>query len=100
MDGPYHKDSLEPEELKLMLKAIRNIELALGRSIKKPSPSETPNISIVRKSIVAAKPIIKGMVFSEDNLAVKRPGNGISPMKWSEIVGTVALKGYEPDEPI
>ena len=98
MEGPDHKASLEPEELKAMVKAIRNIEKALGNGIKKPSPSERPNMEVARKSIVAAKPIKKGEVFSKDNLAVKRPGNGISPMRWDEIVGTVASKDYNMDD--
>jgi len=98
MEGPDHKASLEPEELKAMVKAIRNIELALGSSIKKPSPSEIPNMEIARKSIVAQKSIKKGEVFSENNLTIKRPGNGISPMKWDEVLGTKAKKDYNEDE--
>jgi len=98
MEGPDHKASLEPEELIAMVKAIRNIELALGSSIKKPSKSETPNIKITRKSIVAGRAIKKGDMLSEDNLTIKRPGNGISPMKWNEIVGTVSTKNYHEDE--
>ena len=98
MEGPDHKASLEPDELKAMVKAIRNIELALGSSVKKPSKSEKPNISIARKSIVANCTIQKGEKFSEDNLAVKRPANGINPMRWDEIVGTVSQKDYEVDE--
>ena len=98
MKGPDHKASLEPDELKAMVQAIRNIELALGTGIKKPSPSERPNMEVARKSIVAAKPIKKGEQLSEENLTVKRPGNGISPMRWDEIIGTVATKDYEVDE--
>jgi len=98
MEGPDHKASLEPEELITMVKAIRNIELALGSSIKKPSKSETPNMQIARKSIVAKTTISKGETFTEDNLAVKRPGNGISPMRWDEIIGTNASKDYQEDE--
>lgn len=98
MEGPDHKASLEPSELIAMVKSIRNIELALGSKVKKPSKSETPNIEIVRKSIVANCSIKKGEKLSEDNLAIKRPGNGISPMRWDEIVGTVAQKYYEVDE--
>ena len=98
MEGPDHKASLEPDELISMVKAIRNIELALGSSVKKPSKSEKPNISVARKSIVASKIIQKGDVLSEDNLTVKRPGNGISPMQWDDVVGTVAQKNYETDE--
>ena len=81
-----------------MVKAIRNIELALGSSIKKPSNSELKNKSIARKSIVAKKDIKKGEILCENNLAIKRPGNGISPMRWDEIVGTVATKDYKEDE--
>jgi len=98
MEGPDHKASLEPEELKAMVKSIRNIELALGSSVKKPSPSEIPNISIARKSIVAVENVKKGEVLNENNLAIKRPGSGVSPMRWNEILGTVALKDYESDE--
>ncbi|MBP6712756.1 MAG: N-acetylneuraminate synthase [Aliarcobacter sp.] len=98
MEGPDHKASLEPHELKAMVEAIRNIELALGSSIKKPSKSETPNINIARKSIVAKCDIKKGQTLTENNLTIKRPGNGINPMRWDEIVGTVANKDYEYDE--
>ena len=98
MEGPDHKASLEPRELKAMVEAIRNIELALGSSIKKPSKSETPNINIARKSIVAKCDIKKGQTLTENNLTIKRPGNGINPMRWDEIVGTVANKDYEYDE--
>jgi len=98
MEGPDHKASLEPDELKAMVKAIRNIELALGSNIKKPSKSETPNIQIARKSIVAKTTIYKGERFTETNLAIKRPGNGLSPMRWDEIVGTIASKDYQEDE--
>lgn len=98
MEGPDHKASLEPDELKAMVSAIRNIELALGSSVKKPSKSETPNIQIARKSIVAKSAIKKGDILSEENLTIKRPGTGMSPMRWDEIVGSVALKNYEVDE--
>jgi N,N'-diacetyllegionaminate synthase len=98
MQGPDHKASLEPHELKAMVSAIRNIELALGTSIKKPSKSETLNIAIARKSLVARNDIKKGEIFTEDNLAIKRPGNGINPMRWDEIVGSVASKDYGEDE--
>jgi N,N'-diacetyllegionaminate synthase len=100
MDGPDHKASLEPTKLKSMVKAIRNIELALGSSEKKPSPSEIPNMEIVRKSIVASCNIKKGDILTEQNLTIKRPANGISPMKWDMIVGSVAQKDYLKDEPI
>ncbi|MFX4235824.1 N-acetylneuraminate synthase [Aliarcobacter butzleri] len=98
MEGPDHKASLEPDELKAMVKAIRNIELALGSCVKKPSKSEIPNIQIARKSIVAKMDIKKGELLFEDNLTIKRPGNGISPMRWDEIVGTIATKDYKEDE--
>ncbi len=98
MEGPDHKASLEPDELKAMVQSIRNIELALGSSVKKPSKSETPNMQVARKSIVAKCTIQKGEKFSEDNLAIKRPSSGINPMRWDEIVGTVSQRDYEVDE--
>ena len=100
MDGPDHKASLEPEELEAMIRSIRNIENALGDGIKSPSLSEKKNIDIVRKSIVAKKVILKGEIFTEDNLTVKRPGNGLSPMYWNELIGKMASKDYEIDEMI
>ena len=98
MDGPDHKASLEPEELKAMVGAIRNIEKALGSSEKKPSPSESVNIKVVRKSIIASKDIQKGDLLTDKNITVKRPGNGISPMKWDDIVETIATKDYRTDD--
>jgi len=98
MEGPDHKASLEPDELKAMVKAIRNIELALGNSVKKPSKSEIPNMQIARKSIVAKIDIKKGEILTEENITIKRPGNGMSPMRWDEIVGTIAIKDYVEDE--
>ena len=98
MEGPDHKASLEPEELKNMVNSIRNIEKALGSSEKKPSPSESVNINIVRKSIVANQDIKEGDLLTDKNITVKRPGNGINPMKWDEIIGTVASKDYNTDE--
>ena len=98
MEGPDHKASLEPNELKAMVAAIRNIELALGKNIKKPSKSELLNIQIVRKSIVAKTVIKKGEIFSEKNLTTKRPGGGTNPMKWDVIIGTKAIKDYNEDE--
>lgn len=98
MEGPDHKASLEPDELKAMVKSIRNVELALGNRVKKPSPSEKQNMIAARKSIIANCAIKKGEKLSEDNLAIKRPGNGISPMRWDEIVGSIAQKDYEVDE--
>jgi len=98
MEGPDHKASLEPNELKKMVKVIRNIELALGNGIKKPTKSEIPNMKVARKSIVASRDIKKGEKFTRDNLAVKRPGNGINPMRWDEIMGSIAQKDYAEDE--
>lgn len=98
MVGPDHKASLEPDELKAMVKAIRNIEIALGSSVKKATPSETPNIKIARKSIVASIYIKEGDIFNEDNLVIKRPSGGISPMRWDELIGTTAIRDYAEDE--
>ena len=98
MEGPDHKASLEPNELKAMVNGIRNIEVALGSSVKKPSPSEMPNIKIARKSIVAKQDIKKGELLTQDNLAIKRPSSGINPMRWDEIVGTIATKDYQEEE--
>ena len=98
MEGPDHKASLEPSELIAMVKGIRNIELALGSSIKKPSPSERPNMEIGRKSIIAIKCIEVGEYFTEENIAIKRPGTGMSPMQWDEVLGTVSTKNYSKDE--
>lgn len=100
LPGPDHKASLEPDELKTMITAIRNIEKVLGNGIKKPSPSELKNKPIARKSIVAKRKIRKGEVFTEENITVKRPGTGISPMRWYEIIGRVAERDYEKDEVI
>jgi N,N'-diacetyllegionaminate synthase len=97
MEGPDHKASLEPQELKVMVGAIRNIEKALGSSKKKPSPSESVNIDIARKSIVASQSIKKGDKLSSKNITTKRPGTGINPMKWDEIIGTFAKKDYRMD---
>lgn len=98
LPGPDHVASLEPHELKSMVDSIRNIEMALGNGIKKVSSSEQKNISIARKSIIAACEIKKGEVFTEDNLTVKRPGNGISPMKWDEILGKTAKRDFVEDD--
>ncbi|MBR1495685.1 MAG: N-acetylneuraminate synthase [Acidaminococcaceae bacterium] len=98
MEGPDHKASLEPQEMAEMVCCIRNIEKALGSSNKAPSPSEKKNMAIARKSIVAAKVIKKGEVFTEENITVKRPGNGVSPMKWLEVLGTKAIRDFEEDE--
>lgn len=98
MEGPDHKSSLEPDELKAMVSAIRNIENALGDGVKIASKSETKNKAIARKSIVANMSIKKGDFFTKENIAAKRPGNGISPMRWDEILGTKAKKDFEMDE--
>lgn len=98
MPGPDHKASLEPSELQSMVKAIRNIEIALGDGIKKASSSESKNKPIARKSIVAKCDIKKGDLFSESNLTIKRPGSGISPMRWDEVIGLRATRDYKEDE--
>lgn len=100
MVGPDHAASLEPQELKQMVDQIRNVEMALGNGIKEPSKSEIPNITIARKSIVASRPIKQGETLSEYNLTVKRPAGGISPMEWERVVGGVAVRSFEEDEPI
>lgn len=98
MTGPDHKASLDPKELKKMVSSIRNTEKILGSHDKRPSPSEICNIKVVRKSIVAKQVIKKGEVFTKDNIAIKRPGDGISPMKWDKVIHSVALKNYDIDE--
>jgi len=98
LPGPDHKASLSIEELKQMVKSIRNVEKALGDGVKQPSPSETKNILVARKSIVAACDIHKGELFTLENLAVKRPGTGLSPMMWDEIMGGRAAKNYAMDD--
>ncbi len=98
MDGPDHKASLEPDELKLMVDCIRNVEMALGSKEKAPSESERKNIVVARKSIVALKDIKEGDILTEDNLTVKRPGTGLSPMRWIEIIGTKAKRDFKEDE--
>ena len=99
MEGPDHKASLEPDELKAMVSAIRNIEKAVGGDgTKHVSESEKKNIAIARKSIVAASDIKAGEVFTEQNLTVKRPGNGMSPMRWEEVLGQKAKKDFNEDE--
>lgn len=100
LPGPDHKASLEPHELKVMVEAIRNIESALGDGHKKISESERNNIVVARKSIVAACFIKKGDLLSEQNLTVKRPGSGISPMRWNDVIGTEAIKDFEEEEQI
>ena len=98
MEGPDHKASLEPDELKLMVQSIRNVEVALGDGKKQPSDAEKKNIAIARKSIVAACEIKKGEIFTEENLTAKRPGNGISPMNWAEVLGKIAKRDFSEDE--
>jgi len=98
MDGPDHKASLEPDELKKMVDSIRNIEKAMGNGEKKPSPSEMKNIDIARKSIVAKFDIKKGATFNETNITTKRPGNGISPMRWFDMIGKIAIRDFVEDE--
>lgn len=100
MEGPDHKASLEPEELKAMVDGIRNIEVALGHGVKQLSESEKKNMTIARKSLVAKNNISIGEVFSEDNLTIKRPGTGLSPMEWDNVIGTISRKNYEADEVI
>lgn len=98
MEGPDHKASLEPSELKSMVQAIRNIEKAIGTGDKKPTPSEIKNIAIARKSIVASHPIKKGEAFTEQNITTKRPGTGISPMKWRQVLSQKAKRDFTEDE--
>ena len=98
MEGPDHKASLEPHELKQMVEAIRNVEAVLGDGLKCPSESEIKNMLVVRKSIIAAKDIKKGEVFTIENITTKRPGTGISPMRWNEMIGMRAQRDYEEDE--
>lgn len=98
LPGPDHKASLEPAELMSMIDAIRNIEMAVGDGIKRIMPSETENLNVIRKSIVARNIIRGGQVISSEDLTTKRPGNGISPMRWEEIIGRVAKRDFFPDE--
>ena len=100
MNGPDHRASLDFNELCSMVTAIRNIEPAIGDGQKRPSPSELKNKYIARKSIVAARPIKKGEMFSEENLGVKRPKNGLSPVEWDRVLGQIAPKNFDTDEPI
>ena len=98
MEGPDHKASLEPDELKQMTESIRHIEKALGRSEKEPTESEKKNISVARRSIVAGRKIKKGELLTEENITTKRPGTGISPMLWTQVIGTKAIRDFEEDE--
>lgn len=98
MEGPDHQASLEPQELKVMVEAIRNVEIALGNGDKNVSKSEAKNIVVARKSIVASAPIRKGECYTEDNITVKRPGNGISPMLWENVLGQCASRDFQIDD--
>ncbi len=98
MEGPDHRASLEPGEFEEMVRAIRNVEKALGDGVKAPAEAEKANIAAARKSIVAAKSIKAGELLTEENLTTKRPGTGVSPMRWNEIVGTKAVRDFEEDE--
>ena len=100
MEGPDHKASLEPAELKLMVQQIRHIEVALGDGIKRPNKSEAENAKVVQKSILAKRPIKKGETLTEENLTVKRAGAGIPANLWDSVVGGTAIKDFEIDEPI
>lgn len=100
LPGPDHAASLEPDELKQMVTAVRNIEVALGTGIKRPSPSESRNLNVARKSIVAAEFIARGEQFTEDNLTAKRPGTGLSVSLWDTVIGQVAARDFQPDEQI
>lgn len=98
LPGPDHRASLEPHELAEMVRTVRCVETALGDGCKRVADAEAPNIIVARKSIVAARAIRRGETLTEENITVKRPGNGISPMRWDEILGTPARRDYAPDE--
>ncbi len=98
LPGPDHRASLEPEELAEMIRSIRSVEAALGSGDKIVAEAERPNIAVARKSIVAARAIAPGEVLTEENITVKRPGNGISPMLWDKVIGSSASKAYLPDQ--
>lgn len=98
LPGPDHKASLEPDELAALVAAVRRTETILGAPDKHAADAERPNIEVARKSIVAAKAIRKGEILTKDNITIKRPGNGISPMMWDSVVGTTAARDYLPDE--
>ena len=98
LPGPDHKASLEPDELKAMVSAIRNIEMALGDGIKRLTPSEAHNKPVARKSLVASKAIKAGEVFCAENITIKRPGTGISPMNWDAVIGCKAVRDFAVDE--
>lgn len=98
MEGPDHKASLTPDELTAMVAAVRSVEQALGDGVKAPTPAELQNRAVARKSIVAACPIRRGEVFTEQNLTTKRPGDGLSPMCWHQVLGTTACRDYDTDD--
>jgi N,N'-diacetyllegionaminate synthase len=98
MEGPDHKASLEPHELRTMIQSIRHIEKAMGDGVKRVSNSERENLVVARKSIVAKQNIVCGEVFSEENITVKRPGTGISPMLWNDVIGQIAANDFQPDD--
>lgn len=98
MEGPDHKASLEPDELADLVRAVRHVEAALGDGVKRPTESEKKNIVAARKSIVARRKIQKGEMLTEENITAKRPGNGISPMRWNEVIGSRAIRDFEEDE--
>ena len=98
--GPDHKASLNPKELNKFIKSLRNIEISLGSNEKKPNPHEIKNILAIRKSIVASRKISKNETFSDKNITTKRPGSGINPMEWDNVIGKISEKNYLPDEPI
>jgi N,N'-diacetyllegionaminate synthase len=97
MEGPDHRASLDPAELAAMVRAVRNVESSLGSGVKEVADAERANIEVARKSIVAAHPIKKGEVLTEENITVKRPGNGISPMQWDAVIGTRAVADFDYD---
>jgi N,N'-diacetyllegionaminate synthase len=97
MEGPDHRASLDPAELAAMVRAVRNVESSLGSGVKEVADAERANIEVARKSIVAARPIKKGEVLTEENITVKRPGNGISPMQWDAVIGTRAVADFDYD---
>jgi sialic acid synthase SpsE len=100
LPGPDHKASLEPRELAAMVQSVRAVELALGHGRKVPGPAEIGNRAVARKSLVAARPIAKGEIFSKESMTVKRPGTGVSPMLWWNWLGRSADRNYETDEVI
>lgn len=98
LPGPDHKASIEPDELRLLVSSIRDIDAALGDGHKRVSDSERPNMVVARKSIVALRPIRKGEILSEENITVKRPGNGVSPMLWDKVIGSAAIRDFDTDQ--